>query len=137
MVKPVTRYEARDGSIHETEYEAQGREALIDLTERIEEEFGHTLHGTSSRDIAQFIAGRFNVGEPTAFMYFENEEGGMSVHDFERGDVPSNLVGWMDKDCKKGDTKLVNWLNNARVGDVFHHRLGVCVCVSKKQAARS
>lgn len=137
MAKAVTRYEARDGSIHETEAGALARDVVIDITEKLTEEFGHTIHNEDASNIAGFIATRYGLGAEIAFMYFESEEGGMGCFDFTREEGPKALRGWMDKDCKKGDTQLMNWAANARLGELFHHRMGVAVCVLKSAAEKS
>jgi hypothetical protein len=63
------------------------------------------------------------------FIYFEFTEGGMSPYPLDPGEVPSFLRGWMDPDCRDGDTELVDWMSTAKPGEYIYHRLGALVCV--------
>lgn len=65
---------------------------------------------------------------PATFMYFENQEGGMTAHIITPGE-PLQLHGWMGPGCKKADLALVKWMGDARIGEAFNHRLGICVRV--------
>jgi hypothetical protein len=62
------------------------------------------------------------------FIYFEEYDGGMYLNE---GSSPESfgLIGWMRGDCVKDDTELMQWAENADVGDYFSHRLGYAVRV--------
>lgn len=70
------------------------------------------------------------------FLYFESEEGGMSVHDIRTPDDLAVLYAWMRPLCKRTDEALVRWMAKATAGDYKHHRLGTLVCVSDKGVKR-
>lgn len=74
------------------------------------------------------------------FLYFEQEEGGMAVHEitcFEN--APTNidvndqlgpqLYGWRNERCAKDDAALLRWTVTAEIGQYFDHRLGTMVRV--------
>jgi hypothetical protein len=61
------------------------------------------------------------------FVYLENQEGGMSEVDFQTADELGFLYGWMNKRCRSEDERLVEWLEEAEVGEKFNHRLGTVV----------
>ena len=62
------------------------------------------------------------------FIYFENREGVMEVHEGIRNkDELSFLAGWMDEMCKTGDTIKVDAMESALVGQKYNHRLGCLV----------
>lgn len=66
---------------------------------------------------------------PAQFRYFENQEGGMAVHEVQLEGHLVYLYGWMRPDCRARDRALVDWMMTARIGDTFDHRLGTCVRV--------
>ena len=61
------------------------------------------------------------------FVYFENEEGGMAIHDISSAQDLSFLYGWMRDGCRATDQQLLVWMDTAVVGECFDHRLGVLV----------
>ena len=63
------------------------------------------------------------------FMYFENQEGGMSDYVVHDASEMSFLYGWKDGYCYDMDKALENWMEDAEVGDYAEHRLGVMVRV--------
>lgn len=61
------------------------------------------------------------------FMYFQNEEGGMSTFNVIDAHGLKGLNGWMDSGCIVEDSELVVWMQHAQVGEVCEHRLGFLV----------
>jgi hypothetical protein len=63
------------------------------------------------------------------FAYFESTDGGMEEHYVSKiSDLAPALRGWMERtSCYAPDCALIEWANNAAVGECFTHRLGVCV----------
>jgi hypothetical protein len=72
--------------------------------------------------------------ERTRVVYFESTEGGMEVHDPFRLDRPC-LYGWMNDSCREDDSALARWVDAARVGESYQHRLGVAVCLKDEESA--
>lgn len=64
------------------------------------------------------------------FMFFEQEEGGMDVHDDIDGPeyfLARRLYGWMNENCADADSAMLDWMKTAEIGDYHFHRLGVLV----------
>ena len=61
------------------------------------------------------------------FVYFEATEGGMSDHDITEELDFSFLRSWMKGWCSVKDGEMVNWAEEAEVGEMFDHRLGCLV----------
>ena len=61
------------------------------------------------------------------FVYFESTDDGMdffkakSVEDFK------SLDGWQSDSCKEADNAMIEWLENAQIGEMYEHRLGCVV----------
>ena len=65
------------------------------------------------------------------FMYFENQEGGMDYFKVSNSMDLARLSGWMKERFQNNteDVALVDWMEDAEVGDYAEHRLGVMVRV--------
>ncbi len=62
------------------------------------------------------------------FIYFESTEGGMeTITDIQCAADLSNLSGWLNGICKIGDKKMINWMDNALIGQKYNHRMGCLV----------
>lgn len=61
------------------------------------------------------------------FVYCESTEGGMDTYYFTRVEDIPRVYGWMSTDVLDEDEALVDFVRTADIGDVFEHRLGVCV----------
>ncbi len=60
-----------------------------------------------------------------SFVYFEEQEGGMKVHEDIRVNSDMNfLYGWMDNVCQDEDIALRKSLSTLSVGEMFEHKLG-------------
>lgn len=64
------------------------------------------------------------------FMYFESTEGGMDRYEITKEDLRTGLLPipyWMAPACKAQDCALLDWMQNAEIGEMHEHRLGVAV----------
>jgi len=62
------------------------------------------------------------------FIFFEATEGGMDIT--ENISSSKNLFfisSWMNGKYKKGDKKMIIWMDTALVGQKYNHRMGYLV----------
>ena len=71
------------------------------------------------------------------FIYVECQEGGSQEHHFSQlEEITNDLIGWMTGGCVTGDSRLIEWVDKADVGEYFEHRLGVAIRLKDKEDSR-
>lgn len=67
------------------------------------------------------------------FVYFKESEGGMDIiKDIKTEKDLTFLLSWMLHCCEVDDRRLVQWMDQAKVGEMHEHRLGVLVRMKNK-----
>ncbi len=64
------------------------------------------------------------------FKYCESTDGGMHILNVTSKDCLSFIYGWMTDRCRAEDTKLIKFMESAKIGDYHEHILGILFCIN-------
>lgn len=138
-MKEITSYQTEDGKIFQARAEAAEHEKELSFIYYYEND--HELYGVNGKDaIAWLKTNRTHILALLApapngkkiFTYFEEIEGGMTTtFNIQTANDLKFLQGWDPETTD--DRDLLLWMYEARVGEIFEHRLGYLVRVEDQQ----